>query len=47
MSKEEFYLKLFQEGREIIKLVIPFLIALHLPQPKYMSKKEDSDEGKK
>lgn len=38
MSKEEFYLHLLQEGKEYLKIIIPFLIALHMPQPNYMKK---------
>jgi hypothetical protein len=48
MSTQEFILKLSSEGRQWAQMLMPILIpavtaylaGLHMPQPKYMEKKE-------
>jgi hypothetical protein len=42
MSTKEFILKLIEEGREYLKIILPALLALHIPAPKWMK-----DEDKK
>lgn len=41
MSKQEFILKLIEEGKDILKMLLPFIIGLHIKQPGYMKKDED------
>ena len=43
MSKEEFFLKLLQEGRDWLKELLPAFIAWHLPAPKKKEKNEQGD----
>lgn len=40
MSKQEFILKLLEEGREYIKLILPAVLALFV-QPPRIGKKDD------
>lgn len=50
MNKQEFILKLFQEGKDYLKMIFAFLtfvIGLHLRQPNYMVKKDDDSNGHK
>lgn len=35
MGVKDFALKLLQEGREYIKLLLPIVLAWHIPSPKY------------
>lgn len=40
MTTQEFFLQFMDKGLEFAKIVVPALVALHLPQPKYMRKKQ-------
>jgi len=35
MTSQEFIIKLLEEGREWAKLLLPALLALHIPAPSY------------
>lgn len=41
MTKAEIILRFLKEGREWIKIVLPPLLALHLPTPTYMKPKPE------
>lgn len=41
MPFTQFVLKFSVEMREWVKLLIPVILAIHLPQPTYMKKKPD------
>ena len=38
MTTQQFILNLLQEGREWMKLILPALLALHIPAPRYGKK---------
>lgn len=42
MTKQEFVLKLLQEGREWLQLLLPFVVGWHMKQPKWVRKNDDS-----
>lgn len=44
MSKWEFILQLLREGREWLMVLVPFLVGLHVKQPKYMQRKPKAEE---
>jgi hypothetical protein len=39
MSKEQFYLEVMGKIIDFTKVLVPFLVGLHLPQPKWLDKK--------
>jgi hypothetical protein len=46
MSTREFILKLLIECREYLKLILPAIIAWHMPPPNWRRKKPDVDPSK-
>lgn len=46
MSSKEFVLQILHVGVDYAKIIVPALIALHMPQPSYMKKKEDQEAEK-
>lgn len=43
---QQFILQLMQEGREWAKLILPALLALHIPAPKYARNSDNGDNAK-
>lgn len=45
MTNKEFILKLLEEGKGYLKMLLPFIVGWHMPQPKWLKKKTNKEEG--